>query len=93
MDVLIYSATGNEYHIYEGYCKDRFHLRCIDGHKTSCGNCVGYCRYAGHEGFLTRELRKEHNCLGKQCDYYLSKPKKESNQTIIITNQFRRYAK
>jgi hypothetical protein len=50
-------------------------LRCIDGRRTNCGNCVGYCRYAGHEGFLTRQQRKEHNCIVKRCDYYLPKPK------------------
>ncbi len=76
MDVLIYCATGSEYRIYENGNRDRFHLRCIDGSSTSCGKCIAYCKYSGHEGFLTRELRKKHDCLGKRCDYYLPKPKK-----------------
>ena len=75
MEILIYCATGNEYHYYEKQSKNRYNLRCIDGQHTNCGNCVGYCRYAMHEGFLTRKQRKEHNCIGKQCDYYLPKPK------------------
>lgn len=91
MELLVYSSTGNEYHDYEVQTGDRFCLRCINGHRTSCGNCVGYCRYSGHEGFLTRELRKEHNCLGKQCDYYLPKPRKKRRETIVITNHYRGY--
>lgn len=76
MDRICYSATGNEYTLYEQRSRSIFQLRCIDGQRTSCGNCVGYCRYSGHEGFLTKQHRKEHNCLGKKCDYYLPKPKK-----------------
>lgn len=91
MDLLVYSTAGNEYHIYEMQTGDRFRLRCIDGRRTSCGNCVGYCRYSGHEGFLTRELRKEHNCLGKQCDYYLPKPRNKQKETVVITNHYRGY--
>lgn len=47
--------------------------KCIDGKITSCGNCVGYCMYCEHSGFLTKELRKEHNCIGKQCHHYIEK--------------------
>lgn len=88
MDIICYSTTGNEYALYEQRSGNIFQLRCIDGRRTSCGNCIGYCRYAGHEGFLTKELRKKHNCLGKQCDYYLPKPKKE--KTVIAITNFRR---
>lgn len=91
MELLVYSSTENAYHDYVTQTRDHFRLRCIDGHRTSCGNCVGYCRYSGHEGFLTRELRKEHNCLGKQCDYYLPKPRKKRRETIVITNHYRGY--
>lgn len=49
---------------------------CIDGRLTSESKCVGYCRYYGHKGYLTKEQRKEHDCLGKGCFYYLQKPSK-----------------
>lgn len=75
MEILICCSAGNEYYYYESRSKNRYNLRCIDGRRTNCGNCVGYCRYAGHEGFLTRQQRKEHNCIVKRCDYYLPKPK------------------
>lgn len=91
MELLVYSSTGNEYHDYEVQAGGRFRLRCINGHRTSCGNCVGYCRYSGHEGFLTRELRQEHNCLGKQCSYYLPKPRKERKEIAVITTKHRGY--
>lgn len=75
MEILIYCSTGNEYAYYEKRNRSKFNLRCIDGQHTSCGNCVGYCRFAGHEGFLTRQLRKEHDCIVKKCNYYIPKPK------------------
>ncbi len=50
--------------------------RCIDGRITGSGNCIGYCTFDEHSGFLTRELRKEHDCIKKGCRYYLPKAKK-----------------
>ena len=54
-----------EYMTYENVEKKyglKNHTRkCIDGKITSCGNCVGYCMYCEHSGFLTKELRKKHN--------------------------------
>ena len=49
------------------------HRRCINGKITGCGNCVGYCNYSGHPGYLTKELRKNHNCIKKGCNYYIPK--------------------
>ena len=49
------------------------HRRCINGKTTGCGNCVGYCKYNGHPGYLTRELRKQHDCVKKGCNYYIPK--------------------
>ena len=40
-----------------------------------CGKCVGYCAYKGHEGYLTSELRKQHNCLEKECYHYVKREK------------------
>ena len=51
--------------------------RCIDGRITGRGNCVGYCNYAKHPGFLTAGLCEEHHCAEKGCHYFLPKPKQE----------------
>ena len=58
-----------------GYGKDKRIRRCIDGTKTGCGKCVGYCTYYEHTGFLTEALRNKHNCLRKGCKYYVKKEK------------------
>lgn len=51
-----------------------FNLRCIDGSTHGCCKCVGYCSYAGHPGFLTAEMQKEHRCIEKGCFYHDPKP-------------------
>lgn len=66
----------NNYDYFEKQCGLTHNRRLIDGKLTGCGNCVGYCQYSGHRGFLTKEQRKEHNCIGKGCDYYVGKPKR-----------------
>lgn len=57
------------------------HRRCIDGKNTGCGNCVGYCKYNGHPGYLTKELRKKHDCIKKGCNYYVPKTKPPVNMS------------
>ena len=57
------------------------HRRCINGRKTGCGNCIGYCKYSGHPGYLTKELRKEHDCIKKGCNYYVPKTKSPANMS------------
>lgn len=61
-----YEALERKY----GYGHNRI---CINGKTTGCGNCVGYCSYQDHPGFLTESLRKEHDCLSKGCKYYTEK--------------------
>lgn len=73
---LIYSTEDNRYVQYEMQSKSRINRRCIDGSFTGCGNCVGYCQYREHPGFLTQKQRKEHNCIDKQCHYYIPKPQR-----------------
>ena len=51
------------------------HRRCIDGKITGCGNCVGYCNFKEHPGYLTKDLRKKHDCIKKACNYYVPKTK------------------
>lgn len=63
------------------------HLRCIDGRTTGLNNCVGYCQYNGHPGFLTRDQRMQHNCIKKNCDYYIPKQKRieSKNQNLDMS--------
>ena len=74
---VIYSTENNLYIQYENSSKSQVNRRCIDGTITGCGNCVGYCQYQEHPGFLTQKQRKEHNCIKKQCHYYLPKPARQ----------------
>lgn len=57
--------------------------RLIDGKITGCGKCVGYCRFEKHPGFLTRMQRKEHNCLGKRCFYYIARHGGKKERAIV----------
>lgn len=69
-----------DYLYYEKQENSSHNRRCIDGHITGCGKCVGYCQYVGHSGYLTQELRRKHDCLGKGCFYYLPKIKQKHQQ-------------
>lgn len=80
----VYSTAVSRYEIYEKQSHSRYNRRCIDNSITGCGNCVGYCQYSGHPGFLTKELRMQHNCLGKQCFHYVAKPEKKKIQQMFI---------
>ena len=57
-----------------------YNRRCIDGHITGIGNCVGYCLYEGHPGYLTKSLRKEHDCIKKNCYHY--EPKVRTTEPV-----------
>lgn len=86
-DTVISKATPiRDYLYFEKEEKSSHNRRCIDGHITGCGKCVGYCQYAGHSGFLTQELRREHDCLGKGCFYYLPKIKQKHPQKVSDTS-------
>ena len=52
---------------------DTHHRRCIDGRITGRGNCVGYCHFSHHPGFLTAGHCTEHRCAEKGCHYFLPK--------------------
>ena len=58
--------------------------RCIDGSFTGCGNCVGYCNFHEHPGYLTKDLRKKHNCVNKACRYYERKQKAIINHSPFV---------
>lgn len=72
-----------DYSYYENKNGSKYDRRCIDGRITGCGNCVGYCQYSEHSGFLTIEQRKEHNCIGKGCFHYLPKIKQQKPKKVI----------
>lgn len=72
------------YAYYEGKSRSRINRICIDGRVTGCGKCVGYCQYGEHPGFLTKDLRKQHDCVKRKCYHYVPKTKKEKRQ---IKNQ------
>ncbi len=71
----VYRTNENHYLVMEKKSPDPHHRRCIDGKITGCGKCVGYCKFHGHPGYLTDSLRKKHDCLTKNCFYYVPKKK------------------
>ena len=71
---VVYTSEVNLYAEYEKRSQSRTVRRCIDGKLTGCGNCVGYCQYTEHPGFLTQKQRQEHDCINKKCNYYIPKP-------------------
>ena len=57
--------------------------QCIDGSITGSNKCVGFCSYYGHSGFLTADLRRQHDCLGKQCTNYIPKHKNKKKERSV----------
>ncbi len=80
MDNVVYSTANDRYALAELNSPNQYTRRCINGKITGCGNCVGYCQYEEHPGFLTEELRRKHNCIGKECYHFIPKPLKEKNK-------------
>ena len=70
------------YEMHERTYRDTYNRRCIDGSITGCGKCVGYCEFADHPGYLTKEMRREHNCIKKGCHYYRQKEKHTVDRTV-----------
>ncbi len=68
------------YERYEKQSKLQYNRICIDGSVTGCGNCVGYCQYEGHPGFLTSKHRTKQRCLEKGCFYYIPKPAHDTSK-------------
>ena len=81
----VYTTEQNRYAEYEKKYQSRTTRLCIDGKLTGCGNCVGYCQYSEHPGFLTKQLRQDHDCINKGCHYYvprLRSPGREKTEDI-----------
>lgn len=68
-----------EYEKYEKKSRSVHCRRCIDGSITGSNNCVGYCEYNEHSGFLTAEQRMQHRCIEKGCFYYINKERNSIN--------------
>ena len=84
---ILNNGYTRDYGFYERKSNDSYNRRCIDGKITGCSNCVGYCQYAGHSGFLTEELRQAHQCAEKNCRYFLPKPRKERTKIPADSRQ------
>ena len=80
----------SEYAYYDRYSKSKYNRIAINGKVVGCSRCVGYCKYDIHPGFLTLEMRKEHRCIEKGCNYYLPKDryiksdKSDSDDTLSL---------
>lgn len=83
---VFYTTETDRYSEYEGKSPSKHLRKSITGSMVGSNKCVGYCQYPEHSGFLTQEQRKEHDCLGKECSYYLAKPKREKEQKEPIIN-------
>ncbi len=70
------------YAYYENKSHDKYARRSIDGSTIGCSKCVGYCRFEGHEGFLSKKQRQSHDCLGKECFYYIPKTKEIKDKHV-----------
>ena len=44
-------------------------IKYIDGVYRKYDKCIGFCNNECHRGFLTKELLKEHECIGKKCTF------------------------
>jgi len=69
----------------ERRCRSKYERVCINGKTTGCGNCVGFCTYTGHPGFLTEKLRADHDCIAKGCFYYVAKPVKSRTKKDLCS--------
>ena len=81
--------TTIDYITYDSRNKSAHNRSCIDGTITGSGNCIAYCEFGGHPGFLTEKLRSKHSCLEKECIYYLPKTRKSkrNNSNIDIEHE------
>lgn len=87
MERIYYTTGQNRYAEYERESSSSYLRKSITGSSIGCGKCVGYCQFRGHSGFLTREQRSQHNCIGKGCFYYLEKPKQEKEHKNVASKQ------
>ena len=87
MENIIYSSSVNVYAEYEKGSPSAYTRRSITGAVVGCSKCVGYCKYYGHPGFLTKEQRRQHDCLNKGCYYYIEKQKDRRPSSSAIMDR------
>lgn len=80
MEQVVYSTVINRYEYYEKSSPSVYARKSIDGSIVGCSNCVGFCQFEGHPGFLTKKQRKQHNCISKKM--FLLHIKTEKAKTI-----------
>ena len=81
--------SENKYEFYDGRHDGPHHRKCIDDTITGSSKCVAYCENKIHPGFLTEKLRVNHQCLEKECDYYLPKPTKSKRVVCGEDDKYR----
>ena len=93
---LQFSTRTQNYEQLEARFGNGHNRRLINGKTTGCGNCVGYCRFAGHPGFINDRQRNAHQCVARDCLYYVAKPvrirnipaqKSLSNQLMALAKE------
>lgn len=72
---ILWTTDTLTYEWFEKQSKSKYVRKCIDNRTVGSNKCVGYCNFEEHRGFLTRKLRKKHNCIKKKCHYYIQKNK------------------
>ncbi len=82
--VYICEQKETHYALMERNSRMGVNRRTIDGKITGCGKCVGYCSFYEHPGYLTKEIRKQHDCIKKGCYYYSPKVK----EVVLVSNPF-----
>jgi hypothetical protein len=50
------------------YDRDKY-VRLFNGKQVRYKHVIGRCRCYRHEGFMTAEMLKKHDCIGKECPY------------------------
>lgn len=83
---LVFSTERNLFTEIESKYGSSHIRQTIDGRCVGCSKCVGFCQFDGHPGFLTSEQRKKHDCLGKNCFYYVPKPAR-AKKPLVIHNE------
>lgn len=61
-------AMEKIYKLYDSGIKtERLHLISGESININISTIVGFCYYAGHQGYITVRLMKEHKCVEKNC--------------------------
>lgn len=91
MNRVLYVTSEDRYASFEKQSTSKHLRQCIDNSVTGCNKCVGYCQFSEHPGFLTKELRKKHDCIKKHCNYYVPKSTKVKDAdykcNVVDTNE------